>query len=310
MTDDEENGAICLPSSPTQRRFFSGRMPLQYTDWGNEDAPLLILIHGSRDHARSWDWTAGALQRDWHIVAPDLRGHGNSAWSSDGRYDFAAFLSDLAALFDTLGDRRATIVAHSLGAHIALRFAAIFPDKVERLVAVEAVGSPIEEEAAWNNGAVDDHLREWLTDRARVAASARRMLSSTEEAAERLRIRNPDLGAARTYHLARHGLERGDGGWHWKHDPYMAIRPFPDMSDDEAFALMRRVDCPTLLLYGDKSWRSSVPERLIEAMGHAQVMRFAQGGHWLHHDCFDAFLAAVRAFIHDGGCADVRKTAS
>lgn len=285
-------------------------MLLHYTDWGNEGAPLLILLHGNRDHSRSWDWTALALQRDWHVIAPDLRGHGNSAWSADGRYDFAAFLCDLTALFEVLGNQRATIVAHSLGAHIALRFAAIFPEKIEKVVAVEAVGAPIDEETAWNSNPVEIHLRDWLTERTRTAVSRRRALSSMEEAAARLRIRNPALGDERSHHLVRHGMERGDGGWHWKHDPYMAIRPFPDITDEEVFALMRLVRCPTLLLYGDKSWPSSVPERLIEALGNAQVTRFAEGGHWLHHDCFNAFLAAVRSFLTDAASGDVRKTVS
>src|ERR1043166_9194487 len=69
---------------PTSRIFFSQRLRLHYVDWGNAEAPPLLLVHGGRDHCRNWDWLAERLGRDWHIIAPDLRGHGDSQWSQDG----------------------------------------------------------------------------------------------------------------------------------------------------------------------------------------------------------------------------------
>ena len=66
---------------PTSRIYFSQRLRLHYVDWGNPDAPPLLLVHGGRDHCRNWDWVAQALRHDWHVIAPDLRGHGDSQWS-------------------------------------------------------------------------------------------------------------------------------------------------------------------------------------------------------------------------------------
>ena len=63
---------------PTSRHYFSQRLRLHYVDWGNPDAPPLLLVHGGRDHCRNWDWVAVALRKDWHIICPDLRGHGDS----------------------------------------------------------------------------------------------------------------------------------------------------------------------------------------------------------------------------------------
>src|SRR5205085_1095030 len=60
---------------PTSHSYFSQRLRLHYLDWGNRDAPPLLLIHGNRDHAHNWDWTAARLGERYHIVAPDLRGH-------------------------------------------------------------------------------------------------------------------------------------------------------------------------------------------------------------------------------------------
>src|SRR3954469_25997225 len=86
------------PPGPTSRIFFSQRLRLHYVDWGNADAPPLLLVHGGRDHCRNWDWLAEELGRDWHIIAPDLRGHGDSQWSQDGTYMMAGYIYDLAQL--------------------------------------------------------------------------------------------------------------------------------------------------------------------------------------------------------------------
>ena len=72
---------------PITNSFISQRLRLNYVDWGNPDAPPLLLVHGGRDHARSWDWVAEELRNDWHIIAPDLRGHGDSACSPAGSYE-------------------------------------------------------------------------------------------------------------------------------------------------------------------------------------------------------------------------------
>ena len=107
-------------AGPTSRVYFSQRLRLHYVDWGNADKPPLLLIHGGRDHCRSWDWTAEALRDDWHVIAPDLRGHGDSQWSTDGNYTMAGYIYDLAQLIHQQALAPVVVIAHSLGGHIAL----------------------------------------------------------------------------------------------------------------------------------------------------------------------------------------------
>ena len=85
-----------LPRYPVRRVFHNVRMRLSYWEWPHDGAPLAILVHGDRDHARSWDAIAAVLHRHYRVVAVDLRGHGDSAWSQDGRYNYAAYLSELS----------------------------------------------------------------------------------------------------------------------------------------------------------------------------------------------------------------------
>ena len=67
-----------MMAEPADRFYESQGLRLHYVDWGNETAPPLILIHGGLDHCRNWDAIARELQPHFHVVAPDLRGHGDS----------------------------------------------------------------------------------------------------------------------------------------------------------------------------------------------------------------------------------------
>ena len=276
-------------------------MPLSYTEWTHEGAPLAILLHGSRDHSRSWDALANALLPDYHVIAPDLRGHGNSGWSQDGRYDFAAYLSDLAALAEQLAlgpQRQAILIGHSLGAHIALRFAATYPETITRIVAIETVGAPPDIEAYRFSQSIEQTTRNWLEERRAASLATPRIFASVDEAVERMRERHAFLTPAQARHMTRHGLRRaGKAGWQWKYDPYLAVWAFPDVSMEDVRALWRNIACPTLLLYGERSWPSGLPADLLAHLPDVREVRLPGSGHWPQHDAFDACLAAITPFL-------------
>ena len=115
--------------SPSSQVYYSQRLRLQYVEWGKKTNPPTILLHGGRDHARSWDWVARSLCKDWRVLAPDLRGHGDSEWVNDGNYQMASYLYDLDQLICQQLSGPVNLVAHSLGAMIALRYAGLYPSK-------------------------------------------------------------------------------------------------------------------------------------------------------------------------------------
>ena len=151
---------------PTSHSYFSQRLRLHYLDWGNPGAPPLLLMHGNRDHAHNWDWTAERLQDRYHIIAPDLRGHGDSQWSAGSMYAPAEFVYDIAQLVHQQQLAPLRVVAHSLGGNIAMRFAGTFPDDVERLVVIEGWG-----------GIVPGHQRPRAPERMRSWIEAQRSLA-------------------------------------------------------------------------------------------------------------------------------------
>ena len=284
-----------------KRSFLNGRMPLCYTEWPHEGAPLAILVHGSRDHSRSWDALAEVLLPHYHVIAPDLRGHGDSSWSQDGRYDFAAYLSDLGALTQHLAlgpQRQAVLIGHSLGAHIALRFAGTFPETIRRIVAIEAIGAPPAIESYRLSQDSAQSLRNWLEERHTASLTTPRLFASIDEAVERMRERHAFLTPAQARHMTRHGLRRaGRAGWQWKHDPYLAVWALPDISTEDVRALWRNVACPALLLYGECSWPSGLPADLLAAVPDVREVRLPGSGHWPQHDAFDACMSAIMPFL-------------
>ncbi len=286
-------------SGPTSNSFISQRLRLHYVDWGNPDAPPLILQHGGRDHGRSWDWVAEELRKDWHVIVPDLRGHGDSAWVPDGNYDMNAFVYDFAQLVHTLGFDQVTIIAHSLGGNIATRFTGLYPDKVRKLVNIEGLGPSPAVMAEREDVGFANRFRQWIEDRRKASGRVPRRYPTIEAAYARMKEENAFLTDAQARHLTIHGASRNeDGTWSWKFDPYLNVWPFSDLPMADIEALWKAVSCPMLLLYGTDSWASN-PEgdgRLAH-FSTARVIEFENAGHWLHHDQFDRFMREVRAFL-------------
>jgi pimeloyl-ACP methyl ester carboxylesterase len=287
---------------PTSHSFFSQRLRLHYVDWGNADKPPLLLLHGGRDHCRNWDWTAEALRDQWHIIAPDLRGHGDSQWSPDGSYTMAGYLYDLAQLIHQQRLAPVTIIAHSLGGNIALRYSGIYPESVARLVAIEGLG-PIRMLAELAGKTIDKRMDEWIHEQRALAGRLPRRYGSIEDAFRRMQEENPHLSAEQARHLTAQGVNQNeDGTYSWKFDNYVRAWPPYDMSRRDIAFLWSRITCPTLLLYGKES-KSGNPadDGRAEPFRHARVVGIDGAGHWLHHDRLDEFLRIVREFLGDPG---------
>jgi len=287
---------------PISHSFMSQRTRLHYLDWGNHGAPPLVLVHGGRDHARTWDWTAEALRHDYHIIVPDLRGHGDSDWSSDGAYGMASFVFDLAKLIDDIDVGPVAIVSHSLGGGISLRYAGLFPEKVSKLLAVEGIASLPDEMRVERTRPLNERLARWVEVRRHLSGRPAYRYRSLDEAIARMRQANGDLTAAQVRHLAVHAVRRNeDGSFSWKYDPYVRSQtPFVP-ADVDSGAIWARITCPVLLAWGRRSWNNTDPAAagVVEMFPNARAVGF-DGGHWLHHDCFDAFLDRTRRFLATG----------
>ncbi|WP_373084815.1 alpha/beta fold hydrolase [Sneathiella sp.] len=284
---------------PISNSYISQRIKLNYVDWGNPKAPPLLLIHGGRDHCRNWDWVAEKLRHDWHIIAPDLCGHGDSGWSTDGNYNIQSYIYDIAQLIHQKELGPVTIVSHSMGGSIALRYTALYPENVRKLVAIEGLGfSPkmIKESEAVSPA---KRWRDWIEKKRAASARTHRRYETFEDALGRMKAENKHLSDDQALHLTTHAVNQNeDGSFSWKFDYCMRIwGPF-EISSEDTQKLWGEITCPTMLCYGNDSWASNpVEDGRIKYFKSAIVKNYKNAGHWLHHDQFDEFIADLKEFL-------------
>ncbi len=284
---------------PTSHIYFSQRLRLHYVDWGNDGAPPMLLIHGGRDHCRNWDWVAERLRDDYHIIAPDLRGHGDSQWIIGGSYNQIDYVYDIAQLLNQKKMTPVTIIGHSLGGSISLLYTGLFPDTVTKLVSIEGMGPPPEMIKERIEQPMEDRLQLWVKELRKLSGRIPRRYPSLEEAYERMQKENPHLTEDQARHLTIHGSNQNeDGSYSWKFDNY--VRNFPPIGLDfeDQYGLYKRISCPTLLIRGTESWATD-PEKdgRAKTFQDVQVASIEDAGHWVHHDQLDIFITLVKDFL-------------
>ena len=296
--DDRDAASSALGHPDAVRRSFrSQRLELSYLDWGNPDAPLLVLVHGGRDHAHNWDWVARELRNDWHVVCPDLRGHGDSSWSPDGNYTMPFFVADLAALVAQLDGSDVSIVAHSLGSAISLRYAGIFPQQVRRITAIEGVGTSLLDRQPEDS--VAERWGAWIEARRIQGARAHKGYATLDEACTRMQAQHPHLTSDQALHLTKWGTRiLGDGALWWKFDDLLLALPPVGISTAELHGLWRNIQCPVWLVHGENSWVGDPrTDGRANIFRNATVTGYENAGHWVHHNRFDSFVEDLKAFL-------------
>ncbi|MDA0788964.1 MAG: alpha/beta hydrolase [Proteobacteria bacterium] len=284
-------------ATPTSHSYFSQRLRLHYLDWGNEDAPPLMLVHGNRDHCHNWDWVAEALRDEYHIVAPDFRGHGDSAWVYGSGYSHSEYVYDLAQLIHQQQLAPLNIIAHSLGGGVALRYAGVYPENINRMIVIEGAGG------GWMSTDRPVHLRmkDWIESTRKVAGRLPKRYPTLEDAYERMHEANAHLRDDQARHLTRHGSDQNeDGTYSWKFDNYTHVMSPFDMTHEQTMELWQRIEAPLLLVSGSESWfGKGARQDPASAFRNARHVTVADAGHWVHHDQLDEFLRLTRDFFNN-----------
>jgi pimeloyl-ACP methyl ester carboxylesterase len=281
---------------PVSHYFYSHRLKLQFWDWGSDGKPALVLVHGTRDHARSWDRVARALRENYHVYALDLRGHGNSAWAPGALYSLSEHILDLTVFLDIINAYPVNLMGHSLGAMVALHYAGVYPDRVKKLVVIEGLGVGPH---ARPQRPAPERMQRWIEKVRSLEHRAQRSYPNLAAAVVRMREANPFLSEQLAEHLTLHGTNwNGDGSLVWKFDNYThSINPF-GFDRQETADLLAAIDCPTLMFWGRQSFAIDPDEdAMAQLVRHRRVVKVDQAGHWVHHDQLDLFLRESEAFL-------------
>jgi pimeloyl-ACP methyl ester carboxylesterase len=270
--------------------------------WGDPQAPPILLIHGIRDNSRSWDWVANSLSDRYRIYAPDLRGHGNSDWAAPQGYTLAEFGLDIYDIVSALQLDRFAVVGHSFGGHLALRFAASWPDLISAASGIECIELPIVRDERAAPKPYPERMRTWIASvRASRERQARNYLSISA-AAERMQQEQPEVDSVTIGHLARHALlANPDGTLRWKFDQATRLRPPDDADGRDLDQLLAAIECPVQLFYGTGSWVPFPPVERVALIRNLSLVTIPDVSHWLHHQARETYTTGLSSFLekHD-----------
>ena len=276
-------------------------LELFYRDFGDPAAKgtPVVCLPGLTRNSRDFVKLATRLSADRRVICPDLRGHGDSAWSPEGHYALDAHVYDFAQLIHALDYEKVTLIGHSLGGNICSRFSGLYPEKVIKFVNIEGLGMSPETQARMSPRGSPERLRQWIEDKRKAAGRVPKRYPSLEAAYSRMKAENGHLSDDQARHLTVHGAIRNeDGTFSWKFDNYLNVWSANDMPLPELEKLWHAITCPTLMLWGLKSFLPSPStDGRIEHFRTARLVEYENAGHWLHHDEFDRFMADVKAFI-------------
>jgi pimeloyl-ACP methyl ester carboxylesterase len=262
-------------------------MNFHYLDWGNEGAPVMLLLHGLRGHCHSWDEVSARFCGDYHVMALDQRGRGETDWAPRGDYSTDAFVADIEEFCYTVGFDKFTLVGHSMGGRNSMAFAGRNAAMLERLVIVD-IGPEIDPAgSARITREVVEVPEEFdsFQDAFQYVNSQNRFAS---EAVMRRRL---------TYQIK----ELADGKVGWRYDPEIREQrrngtgaPPPDL-----WAPLSNVTCPTLIVRGSDTdtLGLSVAERMVEILADGKLVHVDNAAHMVFEDNPEGFIAALADFL-------------
>ncbi len=275
-------------------------MRLCMRHWGDPDAPKLFMVHGWMDISASFQFIVDAMKRDWHVIAPDLRGFGHSQWAPGG-YWFPDYLADLEAMLNHYSpDEPVRLLGHSLGGNITSVYSGVRPSRVAQLISLEGYGI-VENRPEM----APERLERWLD--ARKYPERLRSYRDREAVADRLQQNNPRLTRERARFLAGYWSEENDRGERIiMADP--KHKSLPVLSRlDEILACWSRIEARVLFVEGKHSLlgirmkdQEKAQEEIRRRAAYIKDVRIAlvdDAGHMLQHDQPEVVADLIDGFL-------------
>src|SRR5580704_3476666 len=256
---------------PTAKFLTVNGLRLRTLEWGRPGALPVVCVHGYTSSAEAFSAMARRLQDRAHIIAMDVRGHGESAWSPEGAYGYADQAGDLAALVDQLGIDRFLLIGTSMGGVISMVYAAQHAARLRGLV-FNDIGPDVEAGSGRITGLVGSRPADF---------------ASFEEAMQYRRETSP-ITAARPLddqeETARGVLrERPDGRWAWKMDPayieQRIARGAP--ARPPLWPALEALPCPTQVVWGTDSdvLSETQAKRMVATLPRGELVAVPGVGH-------------------------------
>lgn len=273
---------------PISRDVLVRGIQMRVYEWPGEK-PTLIFLHPSSGFGRMWDFVVGYLGTNFHCIAPDQRGHGNTdkPYSGYAGEDYAA---DLRALVNSLALRDFILVGHSLGGRVGQIYAGEHPEEVKGLILVAGPHyvSFFQEPA----------LLEENRGRVETMRTSPQGFPSREEALRYLRQNRPGYPEEAYQHILRHNTRQNpEGSVEFLFDKVKVADTLSHIPDDlKPYA--RKVRCPVLFIRGAKS-QAMTRQRAEQCAAYYQNVRIVDipGEYVLQLENPKDVATAIREFV-------------
>jgi esterase len=280
-------GVVCAgyanaqPATWTDRFIVVNGLRLHYLDWGSADKPPFIMLHGISRVAHQFDHIAPYFTANYHVIAIDMRGHGDSEWSPEGAYIVEDYVKDLEAFVDTLNLRGLTLLGNSTGGRVVQVYAGLHPDRMARLIVEDVGPERTNDIASAFTRQVENEKDGWASED-ELLAFLKKNNAKTPEA------------ILKSYaHFA--SKRREDGRIVWKRDPNLAKGFVPT----ELWRFVNQIKCPTIYILGGAS-RIVPPEtqqKLKATLPDVQIVVMPGLGHYPDQEATADFIPIVQGFL-------------
>ncbi len=255
---------------------------LHYLDWGTGGKPPFLMLHGGSAYAHWWDFVAPALADDFHVIAPDQRGHGDSDHVAPPAYGTRHYLADLQQFIATLGLQKPVLMGHSMGGHNAIIYATQHAAELAALILVDT-------DAAYPEAAVQ-FLR-------KLGEKPAKEFDSFVEAISRFQLlpRETHISTEKLRYLASFAFaERADGKWSAKLDRKTLFR---EPIDGRPF--LAQITCPTLIVRAEHTpvLSNEKINRLVSSLPNGRWVEVKDTYHHVMLDNPGGLVQAVREFL-------------
>jgi pimeloyl-ACP methyl ester carboxylesterase len=288
-----------------QRRVEAWGVGICVHEWGEADAPPIILAHGGFDFARTYDVFAPMLaEAGWRAISWDHRGHGESEHTA--LYSWEADTRDMLAVLDSTTYDPVPVIGHSKGGNMLLQLSEIAPHRISKMVNIDGMPSPrrhIEIVGHERTRMLEEGIRNWLIHRRAIAGLVRKA-GTLDELAQRRGRMNPRLSHEWLRYLASVGGRKDPDGWRWRIDPQLRFGGFGPWRHTWSLQAINSLSIPVLVVLGteheEMGW-GITPDTLKPFLPvHTRMEVFGGTGHFIHIEKPREVADLVLEFLSEG----------
>ena len=280
-------------STSSRERFVSsGKLKINIVEWGDVHARPIIMLHGLRAYARTWDRVASVLAKNYYVIALDQRGRGLSDWAPSSDYFTEYYVEDLKNVVDSLHLEKFILLGHSMGGATSLVFSQMYPNYLEGMV-IEDIGPG---SSASSSGA--DRIKKELKQTPRVFRSR----TEAKLFWQQERPGSPDEAIEQRLNYMM--IEGQDSKMRWRYDlegiAHARLNP-DDSKIPDLWPPILKLNTPTLVLRGGDSdfLSAEIMSEMVKSNPNITAFEISGASHYVHDDNFEEFMARLETFLEE-----------